>query len=94
MQGADLAPQHVTFGSGAAYVTSGDSGTLHLQDLRGRVVRTTPVPTGSYNVQFGFGRVLTASLARGTLAVLDRHGRLLRVVQVAGSCHDACFLPS
>jgi DNA-binding beta-propeller fold protein YncE len=91
---ADLAPQHVTFGGGAAYVTSGDSGTLHVQDLHGRVLSKTPVPTGSYNVQFGFGRVLTASLTRGTLAVIDRRGRLLRVVQVAGSCHDACFLPS
>jgi len=94
VQAADLAPQHVTFGSRAAYVTSGDSGTLHVQDLDGRIVRKTPVPTGSYNVQFGFGRVLTASLARGTLAVLDRHGRNLHVVEVAGSCHDACFLPS
>ena len=92
-QRADLAPQHVTFGSGAAYVTSGDSGTLHVQDLHGRVLRQTPIPTGSYNVQFGFGRVLTASLTRGTLAVLDRRGQALRVIQVAGSCHDACFLP-
>jgi len=94
VQAADLAPQHVTFGGGAAYVTSGDAGTLHVQDLHGRVVRTTPVPPGSYNVQFGFGRVLTASLTRGTLAVTDRHGRPLHVVRVAGSCHDACFLPS
>ena len=93
VQAADLAPQHVTFGGGAAYVTSGDAGTLHVQDLHGRVVRTTPVPPGSYNVQFGFGRVLTASLTRGTLAVTDRHGRPLHVVRVAGSCHDACFLP-
>ncbi len=94
VQSADLAPQHVTFGNGVAYVTSGDSGTLHVQDLQGRIVARTPVPTGSYNVQFGSGLVLTASLTRGTLAVLDRHGRLLHVVQVAGSCHDACFLPS
>ena len=93
VQQADLAPQHVTFSSGAAYVTSGDSGTLHVQSLDGRVLRRTPVPTGSYNVQFGSGRVLTASLSQGTLAVLDRRGALLHVVRVAGSCHDACFLP-
>jgi len=93
VQQADLAPQHVTFASGAAYVTSGDSGTLHVQSLDGRVLRRTPVPTGSYNVQYGSGRVLTASLLQGTLAVLDRHGALLHVVRVAGSCHDACFLP-
>lgn len=93
VQQADLAPQHVTFASGAAYVTSGDSGTLHVQSLDGQVLRRTPVPTGSYNVQYGSGRVITASLSQGTLAVLDRHGALLHVVRVAGSCHDACFLP-
>jgi hypothetical protein len=92
-QPADLAPQHVTFGPGRAYVTSGDSGTLHVQTLDGRVLRTTPVPVGSYNVQFGHGRVISASLGRGTLAILDAHGALVEVVQVAGSCHDACFAP-
>ncbi|HEX7526637.1 MAG TPA: hypothetical protein VF327_10030 [Gaiellaceae bacterium] len=51
------------------------------------------MPAGSYNVQFGHGLVITASLSQGTLAVLDRAGALLRVVQVAGSCHDACLLP-
>lgn len=93
VQQADLSPQHVTFGNGVAYVTSGDSGTLHVQTPDGRVVRQTAVPPGSYNVQFGSNRVLAASLLRGTLAVLDRHGALLRVVRVADSCHDACFLP-
>jgi hypothetical protein len=90
---ADLAPQHVTFASGRAYVTSGDSGTLHVQALDGRILRTTPVPIGSYNVQYGEGRVITASLNRGTLAVLNARGALLEVIQVAGSCHDACFAP-
>ena len=90
---ADLAPQHVTFGRDVAYVTSGDSGTLHVQALDGQVLRRTSVPTGSYNVQYGAGRVITASLSQGGLAVLDRHGALLRVVRVAGSCHDACLLP-
>jgi DNA-binding beta-propeller fold protein YncE len=94
VHGADLAPQHVTFSRGAAYVTSGDSGTLHLQALDGRVLSRTAIPVGSYNVQYGAGRVITASLSKGTLAVLDRRGALLGVVQVAGSCHDACFLPS
>ena len=90
---ADLAPQHVTFGRGVAYVTSGDSGTFHVHAQDGRVLRRTPVPVGSYNVQFGHGLVITASLSQGTLAVLDRHGARLQVVRVAGSCHDACFLP-
>ncbi|HEX5449545.1 MAG TPA: hypothetical protein VFW85_05765 [Gaiellaceae bacterium] len=89
---ADLAPQHVTFGDGVAYVTSGDSGTLHVQRLSdGAVLRRTPIEIGSYNVQYGFGRVITASLLHGTLTVLDAHGALLAVVHVSESCHDACF---
>jgi DNA-binding beta-propeller fold protein YncE len=92
---ADLAPQHVTFAPDVAYVTSGDSGTLRVHRLTdGKVLRTTPIEVGSYNVQQGFGRVLTASLERGTLTVLDRRGALLARIQVASSCHDACFLPS
>jgi hypothetical protein len=94
VQGADLAPQHVTFDAARAYVTSGDSGTLHTHRLDGGAIRRTDVPPGSYNVQYGAGRVLTASLTQGTLAILDRRGDLLRVVLVAGSCHDACLMPS
>ena len=90
---ADAAPQHVTFGDNVAYVTSGAAGVLRVLTLDGRLVRTTPIPVGSYNVQYGFGRVLTASLAHGTLTVLDRHGVDLRRLRVARSCHDACFLP-
>jgi DNA-binding beta-propeller fold protein YncE len=90
--GADEAPQHVTFGNGHAFVTSGDSGTLHVQALDGRVLSRTKVPAGSYNVQFGAGRVITPSLLNGTLAVLDAVGRPLRTLHIAGSCHDACVL--
>ncbi len=92
-QSADAAPQHVTFGDGVAYVTSGDAGLLRVLTLDGRLVRTTPIPPGSYNVQHGFGRVLTASLTHGSLTVLDRRGVVLGHSQVARSCHDACFLP-
>jgi hypothetical protein len=92
-QSADAAPQHVTFGAGVAYVTSGDAGLLRVLTLGGGLVRTIPIPVGSYNVQHGYGRVLTASLSHGSLTVLDRHGRPTGHVQVAGSCHDACFLP-
>ncbi len=90
---ADAAPQHVTFGDGVAYVTSGAAGVLRVLTLEGRLLRTTPIPVGSYNVQSGFGRVATASLSHGTLTVLDRHGVEIARLQVAGSCHDACFLP-
>ena len=89
---ADGAPQHVTFSSSRAYVTSGVDGTFRVHGLTGDVLRTTAIPVGSYNVQHGSGFVLTPSLIRGTLAVLDDHGRLLRVLRVASSCHDACFI--
>jgi len=91
---ADAAPQHVTFGDAAAYVTSGDSGTLRVHSqATGHVVRTTPIPVGSYNVQHGRGRVITPSLSHGTLTILDERGALLATVHVAASCHDACFAP-
>ena len=86
-------PQHVTFRGGNAYVTSGDDGTLHAQSLEdGRVLATTAIPVGSYNVQAGGARILTPSLERGTLTVLDGRGRVLRSIQVARSSHDACFI--
>jgi DNA-binding beta-propeller fold protein YncE len=89
---ADLAPQHVTFGNGRVFVTSGDSGTLHVQRHDGSVISRAAVPVGSYNVQYAHGRVVTPSLSRGTLAVLDARGTHLATVQVAPSCHDACIL--
>lgn len=91
--GADAPPQHVTFIGGNAYVTSGEDGTLRVQSLKdGRVLRTTKVPVGSYNVQESFGWIVTPSLDRGTFCVLNRQGRLLRRVQVAPSSHDACLV--
>jgi DNA-binding beta-propeller fold protein YncE len=93
VQAADPGPQHVTFGPRRAYVTSGDAGVLRVQTLTGRVLRSTPIVIGSYNVQHGPGRVITPSLDHGTLTVLDVHGALLARVQVADSCHDACFEP-
>jgi hypothetical protein len=90
---AEPGPQHVTFGPDRAYVTSGEAGVLRVQTLSGRVLRSTPIPVGSYNVQHGPGRVITPSLDRGTLTVLDERGALLARVPVADSCHDACFWP-
>lgn len=89
---ADAAPQHVTFLAGRAFVTSGDDGTLRVYDEPGaRLLRSTRVPAGSYNVQFGAGRILTPSLAEGTLCVLDAHGRVRERSVVAQSSHDACI---
>jgi DNA-binding beta-propeller fold protein YncE len=91
---ADTAPQHVTFGRARAYVTSGADGVLRVLDLHGEELRSTPIPVGSYNVQYGNGHVVTPSLDSGTLAILNARGALLARVDVADSCHDACFYGS
>jgi DNA-binding beta-propeller fold protein YncE len=85
-------PQHVAFVGDRVHVTSGDDGTLSVHALSGRLLRTTTVPPGSYNVQAGWGVVFTPSLSRGTLCVLSRNGMLMRRVEVASSSHDACFV--
>jgi DNA-binding beta-propeller fold protein YncE len=89
---ADAPPQHVTFARGVAFVTSGDDGTLRVHRLDGRLLRTTHVPVGSYNVQQAWGRVLTPSLEQGTVCVLDDRGALLHRERVARSSHDAAFV--
>ena len=87
---ADAAPQHVTFLAGRAFVTSGNDGTLRVYDeSSARLLETTAIPVGSYNVQFLDNRVLTPSLNVGTLCVAGADGRLLSRTRVAPSCHDA-----
>ena len=82
----------MTFLHGRAYVTSGDDGTLEVRSgATGAVLRTTRVPTGSYNVQEGWGVVLTPSLEQGTLCIARADGRLLHRLRAARSSHDACF---
>jgi DNA-binding beta-propeller fold protein YncE len=88
----DAPPQHVTFNGDRVYVTSGESGTLRVHGADGRALRTTRIPTGSYNVQQARGWVVTPGLDRGSLCVLDRSGRLVRRLQVAKSSHDACVV--
>jgi hypothetical protein len=92
---AHAPPQHVTFLGGLAFVTSGDDGTLRVHEPRtGRLLRTTRIPFGSYNVQHGWGMLLVPSLSLGTLCVIDRRGRVVRQVRAARSSHDASFVVS
>ena len=92
---ADAAPQHVTFLGGRAFVTSGGDGTLRVYDEpSARLLHTTRIPVGSYNVQYAAGRILTPSLAHGTLCVLDDQGRVRERRRVAASSHDACLAGS
>jgi DNA-binding beta-propeller fold protein YncE len=90
---ADIAPQHVTFGPGVAYVASGEGRSLRVHGLRdGRVRRRTRTPYGSYNVQRRAGVVLTPSLGTGQLTILDAAGRVQGEVRVAPAAHDACVI--
>jgi DNA-binding beta-propeller fold protein YncE len=91
--GADAAPQHVAFGRGVAFVTSGDGGSLRAHDLAdGRLRHAARVPFGSYNVTAGAGAVVTPSLASGRLTIADRGGAVEREVKVARAAHDACIV--
>lgn len=90
---ADAPPQHVSFVGGRAFVTSGDDAILRVHRLSdGRVLRSTPLPAGSYNVQQGGGMILTPSLSQGTLCVVSEGGALVERRRVARSSHDACFV--
>jgi DNA-binding beta-propeller fold protein YncE len=92
---SDAPPQHVTFVSGFAFVTSGEDGTLRVHSGgSGGLIGVERVPYGSYNVQRGWGRVLMPSLSRGTLAIANGRGTVVRVLEVARSSHDACFVMS
>jgi hypothetical protein len=89
---ADWPPQHVTFRTGRAYVTSGWSGTLNVHAPGGAHRSRTVVPVGSYNVQYGAGRVVTPALGRGTLTVCDDTGAVVSEHRLARSSHDATVL--
>jgi len=92
---ADAPPQHVSFLGGRAFVTSGDDAILRVHRRSdGRLLRSTALPVGSYNVQQGFGVVLTPSLSQGTLCVVSESGAVVERRRVARSSHDACFVMS
>jgi len=88
----DAPPQHVTFMTDRAFVTSGDDAVLRVHALDGRLLRSAPVPAGSFNVQHGGNYILTPSLSRGTLCVVTPRGVPVRSLRVARSSHDACFV--
>jgi hypothetical protein len=71
---------------------------LRVHALDGRLLRSRPVPPGSYNVQHSDDDprarrwVLTPSLSEGTLCTFSPRGALLHELRVARSSHDACFV--
>jgi hypothetical protein len=75
-----------------AFVTSGDDAVLRVHALDGRLLRSQPVPAGSYNVQHGHRWILTPSLSQGTLCAFSPRGARLHKSRIARSSHDACFI--
>jgi DNA-binding beta-propeller fold protein YncE len=85
-------PQHVTFSTDRAFVTSGWSGSLQVHTLGGRELASVPVPVGSYNVQQTDGIVVTPALGHGYLTTVNLAGHVIRSERVARSSHDACVV--
>jgi DNA-binding beta-propeller fold protein YncE len=85
-------PQHVTFASDRAFVTSGWSGSLQVHTLAGRELASVPVPVGSYNVQQADGIVVTPALGHGYLTTVTLAGHVMRSEKLARSSHDACIV--
>ena len=88
----DAPPQHVTFTGDRTFVTSGDDAVLRVHALDGRLLRSAPVPVGSFNVQHGHRWILSPSLSQGTLCAFSPRGAPLQELRVARSSHDACFI--
>lgn len=90
---ADVAPQHVSFARGLAFVASGNGASVRVHDLaRGRVRHVAKVAYGSYNVAASGGAVVTPSLSSGRVTILDGAGRVSEAVKVASAAHDACIV--
>ena len=90
---ADAAPQHVSFGTGTAFVASGEDGTLVTHDpLSAAVLSRDHLPVGSYNLSRHGPIVVSPSLDKGTVSIADRSGRVLFSRDVAESSHDACLV--
>jgi DNA-binding beta-propeller fold protein YncE len=82
-------PQHVAFGRGIAYVTSGDDGALRIVNpWTGRLLRRLGTPYGSFNFGLAGSLVLTSSLYRGTVTELDTRGRRLLSARIAPATRD------
>jgi DNA-binding beta-propeller fold protein YncE len=85
-------PQHLAFGNGYTYITSGYGGSIEQVSLgAGRVLRRVHAPYGSFELDAAGGYVLTSSLLTGTLAIYTRHLQLLHARHLAPSTEDVAI---
>jgi YVTN family beta-propeller protein len=65
-------PQHVVFGGGTAFLTSGNGGTVEAVNLRThRVLAHASIPLGSYNLAVSGAILVTTSLTDGAVTELS-----------------------
>jgi DNA-binding beta-propeller fold protein YncE len=68
-------PQHVVFGPGTAYLTSGNAGTVEAVDPHTyAVLARARVPIGSYNLAVAGDLLVTTSLSNGAVTELTAPG--------------------
>lgn len=85
-------PQHIAFGDGYAYLTSGYGSRIEKVVIAtGRVLKRTTSPYGSFEVDANDGFVATSSLLRGTLAIYTPQLKLLHVLKLAPATRDVAI---
>jgi DNA-binding beta-propeller fold protein YncE len=86
------APQHIAFGPGGAYLTSGYGSVIERADpATGRILDRASSPYGSFELDARGGYVVTSSLLRGTLAIFDPRLRLRQTEQLAPATREVAI---
>jgi DNA-binding beta-propeller fold protein YncE len=84
-----VAPQHLVFDGGYAYLTSGYGATIEkVSATTRRVIARSSAPYGSFELAASDGYVVTSSLLRGTLAIYNKDLHPLRVVRLASAARE------
>jgi YVTN family beta-propeller protein len=82
-------PQHITFGDGYAYATSGYGSKLEQVSIStGKVIRSARSPYGSFELAAADGYVATASLLDGEVAIYTPGLKRLRVLKIGPATRD------
>jgi hypothetical protein len=85
-------PQHIAFGPGGAYLTSGYGSVIERADpTSGRILDRARSPYGSFELDARGDYVVVASLLRGTLAIFDPRLRLRRTEPLAPATREVAI---
>jgi DNA-binding beta-propeller fold protein YncE len=85
-------PQHIAFGPGGAYLTSGYGSLIERADpTSGRILGRAPAPYGSFELDARAGYVVSTSLLHGTLTIFDPRLRLRRTERLAPATREVAI---